>query len=357
MVAVHLTDGGIDVDGQRAVAGSGTRRPRPGEDLAGHLVELPDMPEGEAAQPRPHRGGRHHPVAEHAGGRPCPQQLHVVDAVSAHGQRVHQRQQLASGASRAGPLAEIDQLVGGPLNPQPLGKGRGQQQPSAGDCPGVIERDIDLVQDDVGGSHRKGASYWGRMAGLAAAILPGQEALFTIQTGSTHHRNGGSRLSSWCRLPDACRGPWADRLGDATSCRCVVVVSNPQKTRAVAEAKVKTDKVDAAVLAGLLAADYLPAVWLPMRPPSRCAARSPAAPTSCGSGPGCRNQVQSILHRNPAGGVRRNTDQVQPCTTRGGRRVPPPAGRQRPAPLLWCSGGLAARERQWSGVTCWNCKA
>jgi transposase len=42
-----------------------------------------------------------------------------------------------------------------------------------------------------------------------------------------------------------------------------VVVSNPQKTRAIAEAKVTTDKVDAAVLAGLLAADYLPAVWLP----------------------------------------------------------------------------------------------
>ena len=42
-----------------------------------------------------------------------------------------------------------------------------------------------------------------------------------------------------------------------------VVVSNPQKTRAIAEAKVKTDKVDAAVLAGLLAADYLPTVWLP----------------------------------------------------------------------------------------------
>jgi transposase len=42
-----------------------------------------------------------------------------------------------------------------------------------------------------------------------------------------------------------------------------VVVSNPQKTRAIAEAKVTTDKVDAAVLAGLLAANYLPSVWLP----------------------------------------------------------------------------------------------
>jgi transposase len=42
-----------------------------------------------------------------------------------------------------------------------------------------------------------------------------------------------------------------------------VVVANPAKTRAIAEAKVKTDKVDAEVLAQLLAADYLPAVWLP----------------------------------------------------------------------------------------------
>ena len=39
-----------------------------------------------------------------------------------------------------------------------------------------------------------------------------------------------------------------------------VVVSNPQKTRAIAEAKVKTDKVDAAILAELLAADFLPSV-------------------------------------------------------------------------------------------------
>jgi transposase len=42
-----------------------------------------------------------------------------------------------------------------------------------------------------------------------------------------------------------------------------VVVSNPLKTRAIAEAKVKTDKVDAEVLAQLLRCDYLPAVWHP----------------------------------------------------------------------------------------------
>jgi len=42
-----------------------------------------------------------------------------------------------------------------------------------------------------------------------------------------------------------------------------VVVSNPLRTRAIAEAKVKTDKVDARVLAELLHCDYLPRVWQP----------------------------------------------------------------------------------------------
>ena len=66
-----------------------------------------------------------------------------------------------------------------------------------------------------------------------------------------------------------------------------VVVSNPVKTRAIAEAKVKTDKVDAEILAQLLAADYLPAVWLAgPGHRARCAARCCAARTSCASGPG-----------------------------------------------------------------------
>ena len=42
-----------------------------------------------------------------------------------------------------------------------------------------------------------------------------------------------------------------------------IVVGNPLKTKAIAEAKVKTDKVDAEVLAQLLRCDFLPAVWQP----------------------------------------------------------------------------------------------
>ncbi len=42
-----------------------------------------------------------------------------------------------------------------------------------------------------------------------------------------------------------------------------VVISNPLRTRAIACAKIKTDKVDATVLAQLLRLDYLPSVWTP----------------------------------------------------------------------------------------------
>jgi len=42
-----------------------------------------------------------------------------------------------------------------------------------------------------------------------------------------------------------------------------VVVSNPPRTRAIAEAKIKTDRVDALVLAQLLRSDFLPRVWKP----------------------------------------------------------------------------------------------
>jgi transposase len=42
-----------------------------------------------------------------------------------------------------------------------------------------------------------------------------------------------------------------------------VVVSNPLRTRAIAEARIKTDKVDALVLAQLLRLDFLPRVWIP----------------------------------------------------------------------------------------------
>jgi transposase len=77
-----------------------------------------------------------------------------------------------------------------------------------------------------------------------------------------------------------------------------VVVSNPAKTRAIAEAKVKTDKVDAEILAQLLAADYLPAVWRP--DPATSALRRQVLRRAhlVRQRTRLKNQVHAILHRN-----------------------------------------------------------
>jgi transposase len=79
-----------------------------------------------------------------------------------------------------------------------------------------------------------------------------------------------------------------------------VVVSNPRKTRAIAEAKVKTDKVDARILAQLLAADFLPPVWLP-DDRTRMLRRQIARRTHLvRQRTRLKNQVHAILARNLA---------------------------------------------------------
>jgi transposase len=79
-----------------------------------------------------------------------------------------------------------------------------------------------------------------------------------------------------------------------------VVVSNPSKTRAIAEAKVKTDKVDARILAQLLAADFLPPVWLP-DDRTRCLRRQVTRRAHIvRQRTRLKNQVHAILARNLA---------------------------------------------------------
>jgi len=77
-----------------------------------------------------------------------------------------------------------------------------------------------------------------------------------------------------------------------------VVISNPVKTRAIAEAKVKTDRIDARILAQLLAADFLPGTWLPDER-TRMLRRLSAHRAQLVRGRiRVKNQVQAVLHRN-----------------------------------------------------------
>src|SRR6266540_5868425 len=92
---------------------------------------------------------------------------------------VGQGQQLGAGVGCAGPLAEVDELVGGLLDAEPFGQGGGWQQVRAGDGVGVVEADVELVQG-VGGWHRESALLIGNTAAVAGAILPGQRAFLII---------------------------------------------------------------------------------------------------------------------------------------------------------------------------------
>jgi transposase len=76
-----------------------------------------------------------------------------------------------------------------------------------------------------------------------------------------------------------------------------VVVSNPMKTKAIAEANVKTDKVDARVLAQLLRCDYLPGVWMPTQAIEDSRALAARRTALVGQRTAIRNRIHSVLAR------------------------------------------------------------
>jgi len=76
-----------------------------------------------------------------------------------------------------------------------------------------------------------------------------------------------------------------------------LVVSNPLRTKAIAGAKIKTDKVDVRVLAELLRCDYLPEVWKP--DPATRQLRAATTERSCLTSDRTRikNRIHAILHQ------------------------------------------------------------
>lgn len=74
-----------------------------------------------------------------------------------------------------------------------------------------------------------------------------------------------------------------------------VLVSNPMATKAIAQAKVKTDKVDARVLAQLLRCDFLPEVWQPDEATRRLRELTRRAAALTGERTKMRNRIHSVL--------------------------------------------------------------
>lgn len=77
-----------------------------------------------------------------------------------------------------------------------------------------------------------------------------------------------------------------------------VVISNPLQTKAIACAKIKTDKVDSYVLAQLLRTNYLPTVWVPDQPTQQLRQLSSYRLALVRQRTQVKNRVHSLLHRN-----------------------------------------------------------
>jgi transposase len=74
-----------------------------------------------------------------------------------------------------------------------------------------------------------------------------------------------------------------------------VVVSNPMATKAIAQAKTKTDKVDAYVLAQLLRCDFLPRVWQPDGATQRLRQLASRRSALVGERTAIKNRIHSVL--------------------------------------------------------------
>lgn len=77
-----------------------------------------------------------------------------------------------------------------------------------------------------------------------------------------------------------------------------IIVSNPIKTKVIAQARVKTDKIDARVLAELARVGYLPEVWLPDEDTEALRQFITDRTSLVRRRTECKNTIHSVLHRN-----------------------------------------------------------
>ena len=138
----------------------------------------------------------------------------------------------------------------------------------------VHKRFAEVAVHEDGGARRLGR------------IETGQLGLFAQSLGPGDHVVVGSTAMTW-----AIRDLLAEHAGRVT-------VSNPMRTRAIASAKVKTDKIDAKVLAELGAADFLPEVWAPDEATRALRRRIAHRSGLVRQRTRLRNQIHAVLARN-----------------------------------------------------------
>ena len=143
--SVGFADGGVQVDGQRPVAGSRSSRPGPGQQLPAHPIQLANMAPPEAAQKGAQGGWRLDGAAQSADGSPSAQHVGVVNAVAPSQRRRNQGHQLVARVRPARGIAQVEALVNQLGQAQVAGQGGGKDQSSIGHQAVVIKGDLDAV--------------------------------------------------------------------------------------------------------------------------------------------------------------------------------------------------------------------
>lgn len=132
-----------------------------------------------------------------------------------------------------------------------------------------------LDQSGVEIQQKRFATSRGEFLALAAELRKGDIVALEVTTNST----------SIARL-----------IRENSSAR--VIISNPVKTRVIAEARIKTDKIDARVLAELARVGYLPEVWLPDEDTEGLRQFVTDRTSLVRRRTECKNTIHSVLHRN-----------------------------------------------------------
>ena len=131
---VGLAEGGVQVGGQRTVAGSGPCGPRPGQQLPAHPVQLPRVAPPETPQEGPQGGWRLDHTPQHPR-RPAP-------PASADATRVSI---LSPALARPGRIPQVNVAVHQSTQAQVVGQGDRQQQPRIGHQAVIIKGNVDAV--------------------------------------------------------------------------------------------------------------------------------------------------------------------------------------------------------------------
>ena len=144
--SVGLADGGIEVDSQGCVAGSGPSRPGPGQQLAAHPVQLADVAPAKAAQESAQCGWRLDQAVENTGRPTGSQRIGVVNAVAASQRGGDQRHYLVAGVGPARRITQVQALLYQLGKTEVQGQGGWEEQAGIGHQAVIIEGDFDAVR-------------------------------------------------------------------------------------------------------------------------------------------------------------------------------------------------------------------